>query len=953
MHSRWILFFVFSFLLALPTAAPQATITSVAASAPTSVPPLVPYAGVASSSDGKPLTGSAAVTFQIYKEETGGEALWTETQTVTIDLTGHFKVQLGATSPNGLPADLFTTGEARWLEVQITGQTPQSRVLLASVPYALKAGDATTLNGLPASAYALAATKSAPALAVPAGVTPDANATVTTPGGTTGYLPVFTGAATVADSILFSTSTGIGVGDVPNSTAVFDVNGKSIWRGLLNVSRQGTATAATGYDSYAMFFQASSYNSSTKAAALPAFQLQAEPTGNDTAAPAGTFNLLYNANGGTPTETGLSFNGNGTINFASGQTFPGTGAGTITGVTAGTGLTGGGTSGVVTLKVDPTKVAELGASNSFAATQTIASGNLNLSAGNLNLPATTSANSGVITIGGVPFLHGYTAATYNVFVGGAGNFTTTGQDNVGVGPYSLINQTSGNNNTAVGVSSLKFDTAGSENTAIGAVALYSNTTGSDSTAVGLAALTSNTTGSENTAVGNDALLLNTTGSANTAVGGYALDSNTTGGDNTAVGDLALVENTTGFNNTANGSSALYSNTLGSGNTAVGGNALTANTTGINSTAVGWAAMQSETTGGSSAALGYEALGSDTTGCCNTAVGVQALNNNTTGSFLTAVGYDATSSSSAVVNNATALGANSIVGQSNSLILGQTTDGKPGASFVNVGIGTATPRTTLEVAVNAPNALGPVLTLTNSGTGGSAIDFNTSQPAADSIYTPSARIVAYNSAGSNQIAFQSRSGEGMQKNLVVSDDGSVYVPGTAGLRINHPLDPGNKYLVHSSVESSEMMNIYSGNVTTDELGLATVTLPNWFEAENTDFRYQLTVIGQFAQAIVRDKIANGQFRIMTNASHVEVSWQITAVRQDAYAKAHPLEVEQLKPAGERAGASHPEFGQPASAVDRTFDHPAPPEPKMPETAVPAPRMHPAVARPALHIASAAK
>jgi hypothetical protein len=176
-----------------------------------------------------------------------------------------------------------------------------------------------------------------------------------------------------------------------------------------------------------------------------------------------------------------------------------------------------------------------------------------------------------------------------------------------------------------------------------------------------------------------------------------------------------------------------------------------------------------------------------------------------------------------------------------------------------------------------------------------------------------------------------------------------VPGAAGLRIDNPVDPGNKYLVHSSVESSEMMNIYSGNVTTDELGLATVTLPAWFEAENADFRYQLTVIGgRFAQAIVSKEIANNQFTISTNASNVKVSWQITAVRQDAYAKAHPLVVEQLKPERERAGASHPEFGQPASAVDRVFERPARPELK-----APAPRVPPVVGRPTVPIASAVK
>ena len=351
---------------------PSSAQTPIAASAPTAVPSLVPYTGTAAVAHDR--SERETITFQIYKEENGGEPLWTESQSVQIDPTGHYKVQLGATNPHGLPTDLFATGEARWLEVEIAGETSQPRVLLASVPYALKAGDAATLGGLPASAYALAGSKSAPAIAAATG--PDAvpNSTVTTPGGTSGYLPMFTGANTIADSILYASSTGIGVGDIPNSTAVFDVNGKSIWRGLLNVSRQGTATTATGYDSWPMFFQASAYNSSTKAAALPAFQLQAEPTGNNTATPAGTFNLLYNANGGTPTETGLSFNGNGTINFASGQTFPGTGNGTITGVNAGTFLTGGGASGNVTLALNLNdtdgRYPRLAASNTFTGNQT-------------------------------------------------------------------------------------------------------------------------------------------------------------------------------------------------------------------------------------------------------------------------------------------------------------------------------------------------------------------------------------------------------------------------------------------------------------------------------------------------------------------------------------------------------------------------------------------------------
>jgi hypothetical protein len=114
-----------------------------------------------------------------------------------------------------------------------------------------------------------------------------------------------------------------------------------------------------------------------------------------------------------------------------------------------------------------------------------------------------------------------------------------------------------------------------------------------------------------------------------------------------------------------------------------------------------------------------------------------------------------------------------------------------------------------------------------------------------------------------------------------------------------------------VESSEMMNIYTGNVVTDELGTATVKLPDWFEAENADFRYQLTVIGRRAQAWIAEEVEHGQFKIASDATNTKISWQITAVRQDAFAKAHPLIVEQSKPARERGFYQNPElFGQPA-------------------------------------------
>lgn len=110
-------------------------------------------------------------------------------------------------------------------------------------------------------------------------------------------------------------------------------------------------------------------------------------------------------------------------------------------------------------------------------------------------------------------------------------------------------------------------------------------------------------------------------------------------------------------------------------------------------------------------------------------------------------------------------------------------------------------------------------------------------------------------------------------------------GSGTFKIDHPLDPENKYLNHSFVESPDMMNIYNGNIVTDTSGNATVMLPDYFEALNMDFRYQLTVIGTFAQAIVAEEITNNSFTIKTDQPNVKVSWQVTGVRHDKYAEAH--------------------------------------------------------------------
>ena len=96
-----------------------------------------------------------------------------------------------------------------------------------------------------------------------------------------------------------------------------------------------------------------------------------------------------------------------------------------------------------------------------------------------------------------------------------------------------------------------------------------------------------------------------------------------------------------------------------------------------------------------------------------------------------------------------------------------------------------------------------------------------------------------------------------------------------------------------MESPDMMNIYNGNIVTDADGLATVAKPDYFDALNKDFRYQLTVIDTFSQAIISEEINNGQFVIQTEKTDVKVSWQVTGVRTDAWANAHRIQVEVAK------------------------------------------------------------
>jgi hypothetical protein len=142
--------------------------------------------------------------------------------------------------------------------------------------------------------------------------------------------------------------------------------------------------------------------------------------------------------------------------------------------------------------------------------------------------------------------------------------------------------------------------------------------------------------------------------------------------------------------------------------------------------------------------------------------------------------------------------------------------------------------------------------------------------------------------------------------------------SGSFKIDHPLDPANKYLYHSFVESPDMKNIYDGVVTLDNNGAALVTMPEWFDALNQDFRYQLTAIGAPGPNLyIAQEIAGNSFKIAGGTAGMKVSWQVTGIRHDAYARAHRIPVEQNKTAEERGTYIHPElYGKPASlGLDR--------------------------------------
>jgi hypothetical protein len=224
------------------------------------VPSVMKFTGTLSGADGKPLTGTQGVTFLLYKEETGGPPLWIETQNVQTDKSGRYSVMLGSATSNGLPAAAFFAGEARWLGVQPSGEAEQPRTLLVSVPYALKALDAETLGGRPASAFMIAPAAGSSAQAAKVAPAAElANELVCSTGTAckAGFVPLFAtngGSAKVTDSIVTQSGATVkvnGSASVISKASAPALVGQSsgtnaVSDGVDGVTSSGTASGVAG-----------------------------------------------------------------------------------------------------------------------------------------------------------------------------------------------------------------------------------------------------------------------------------------------------------------------------------------------------------------------------------------------------------------------------------------------------------------------------------------------------------------------------------------------------------------------------------------------------------------------------------------------------------------------------------------------------------------------------------
>ena len=769
------------------------------------VPRLVKFSGALTGAGGKALSGVVGVTFALYEEERGGTPLWMETQNIQADAAGHYTAILGATRNEGIPAEVFASGQGRWLGVQPQGEAERPRVLLVSVPYALKAVDAETLGGLPPSAFALA------------------GATPTAPGHLSGHTPAAGEAAS-----------GQAPASVPDLTGTGTTNHFAYW------SNSTTIASAALYQTAAKRLGLGT--------TAPATQLEVD-------SPAATAIL------GSATAT------SGSVNGVNGQTASPSGVGVNgvnTSTTGGNGITGtanatsGNANGVLGQSSDPS-------GNGVSGSNNATTGNANGVSGST---ASTNGNG----------VYGYSAGSSGNGVFGYNNATSgqaigvNGQTNspAGYGVYGLNLASTGGNGVfgysnatsgqAIGVNGQANSPAGD-----GIYGLNLATTGGN----GASGISNATSGAANGVYGQS--------SSTTGNGVYGNALSTTGGNNGVFGQTASPSGSgvTGVNNATTGGNGVSGSSNATSGPSNGVSGYTASTTGN-----GVSGVAAATTGGNNGVYGQTVSpsGAGVTGVNNATTGGNGVNgssNATSGASAGVSGFSSSTSGNGVLGIANASTGNTIgvqgISQSSSGtgVWGQA----PGTGVVGV----------TELCNPTCTQTAGVAGLFSTGTGGTILNG----------YTGATRMFYVDSAGNGFFA----------GNLTVT--GKV-TKGSGSFKIDHPLDPANKYLSHSFVESPDMMDVYNGMARLDAKGEAWVNLPDYFEALNGDFRYQLTAIGAPAPRLyVAREVSQNRFKIAGGRPGGKVSWQVTGIRHDAYANAHRIPVTEDKPPAEQGRYLHPD------------------------------------------------
>jgi hypothetical protein len=516
----------------------------------TSVPNLVRYSGTLKDSQGAVPTGAPlGVTFAIYNQQDGGAAVWMETQNVTPDANGQYSVVLGSTTAAGLPDDLFSQQEQRWLSVQVQGEAEQPRVLLVSVPYAFKAHEADTLGGLPASAFV----KAPPSDAASSGSTEVGTAvnalraaisttnkprakspSLVCPAPASGFVPFFSGTLTpTCSSVIFqsrlaATVNFVGIGTV-TPAAQLDVNGSvnvaanssyqigtqtvlSVWESPflhnlfvgVGAGQKTIGLRGAFMDNVFVGYEAG-FNNSTNGLTVGAYNTY-------TGFQAGFSNTGGDGNTFTGEQTGYS-------NFGSFNTFTGTLAGysnnvdsnSFFGYAAGQANTAGNQNTFLGYLAGQTNT--LGSGNTFVG--------FNAGVNSADPAGGNSYNTFVGTNAGYS-----SSATKNTFLGySAGSGTNTGYRNTAVGTDTFRSNTTGIFNACFGDSAcfnIVTPTSGDQNTCLGTGACSSTnglfTTASNNICVGFAACNNEGNVFNNIEIGNSGPAIETPGNNQILIG---------------------------------------------------------------------------------------------------------------------------------------------------------------------------------------------------------------------------------------------------------------------------------------------------------------------------------------------------------------------------------------------------------------------------------------------------